>query len=103
MKKQSVVVILIIGAIIGFALAKIIHSESKAAVNLPAGTRVVAIKEDSAVWVWPDSLDAVKAAPQNHHVIFENDKIRILEVILYPYEHRNFNFIGFTVVLCLAQ
>jgi len=37
-------------------------------------------------WQWADSLDAVKAAPQNHKVIFENDKIRILEVILKPYE-----------------
>ena len=87
MKKQSIVVGLIIGAVIGFALAKIFHSEPKAAVNLSVGTKGVSNKEDSTVWIWPDSLDAVKAAPQNHHVIFENDKIRILEVILNPYEY----------------
>jgi hypothetical protein len=34
---------------------------------------------------WPDSLDAVVAAPANHKVVFENDKIRILEVIGEPY------------------
>ncbi len=34
---------------------------------------------------WPDSLDAVIAAPANHKVVFENDKIRILEVIGAPY------------------
>ena len=31
------------------------------------------------------SLDAVKAAPNSHRVLFENDKIRILEVTLEPY------------------
>jgi len=34
---------------------------------------------------WPDSLDAVKAAPANHKIVFENDKIRILEVVGDPY------------------
>jgi hypothetical protein len=34
---------------------------------------------------WPDSLDAVKAAPGNHKVVFENEKVRILEVIGEPY------------------
>jgi len=37
-------------------------------------------------WNWPDSLDAVRAAPHNHKILFENNKIRILEVILEPYE-----------------
>ena len=29
---------------------------------------------------WPDNLDAVKAAPENHKVIFENEHVRVLEV-----------------------
>jgi hypothetical protein len=33
----------------------------------------------------PDSLDAVIAAPGNHKVVFENDKIRILAVTGAPY------------------
>jgi hypothetical protein len=41
---------------------------------------------EKADWNWPDSLDAVRAAPHNHRVIFENSQIRILEVILEPYE-----------------
>ena len=40
---------------------------------------------DAAKWPWPDSLDAVKAAPNSHKVLFENDKIRILEVTVEPY------------------
>jgi hypothetical protein len=37
-------------------------------------------------WAWPDSLDAVKAAPENHKVVYEDDRVRILEVLLRPYE-----------------
>jgi len=99
MKKQSIVVGLIMGAIIGFALAKIFYSEPKTVVNLPAGIKGVANKEDTTLWVWPDSLDAVKAAPQNHHVIFENDKIRILEVILNPYEYEQLHVHRFPSVM----
>ena len=31
---------------------------------------------------WPLELDAVTAAPKNHKVLFENDRLRVLEVIL---------------------
>jgi len=40
---------------------------------------------NAAKWQWPDSLDAVRAAPNSHRVLFENDKIRILEVTVEPY------------------
>lgn len=35
---------------------------------------------------WPPELDAVVAAPRNHRVLFENDHLRVLEVILEPGE-----------------
>jgi mannose-6-phosphate isomerase-like protein (cupin superfamily) len=35
---------------------------------------------------WPDSLDAVVAAPQNHKVVLENDRVRVLEVTVRPGE-----------------
>ena len=35
---------------------------------------------------WPPELDAVVAAPRNHRVLFENDRLRVLEVILEPGE-----------------
>lgn len=31
---------------------------------------------------WDPDYDAVAAAPKNHKVLFENDKVRVLEVIL---------------------
>jgi len=35
---------------------------------------------------WDPALDAVVAAPANHKVLFENDRLRVLEVILEPDE-----------------
>ncbi|MCB1444870.1 MAG: hypothetical protein KDJ87_03455 [Rhizobiaceae bacterium] len=35
---------------------------------------------------WDPRLDAVIAAPGNHRVLFENDRLRVLEVILEPNE-----------------
>jgi hypothetical protein len=35
---------------------------------------------------WAPELDAVTAAPKNHKVLFENDRLRVLEVILEPTE-----------------
>lgn len=33
-------------------------------------------------WPWPDSLDAVVAAPGSHRVVFENEHTRVLEVMI---------------------
>lgn len=33
---------------------------------------------------WDPALDAVAAAPKHHRVLFENEKLRVLEVILGP-------------------
>jgi hypothetical protein len=30
-------------------------------------------------WPWPDELDAVIAAPKHHRLIFENERVRILD------------------------
>ncbi|PVW16500.1 hypothetical protein [Marixanthomonas spongiae] len=35
---------------------------------------------------WPDNLDATIAAPNNHKILLENDKVRVMEVILQPNE-----------------
>ncbi len=37
----------------------------------------------------PPEQDAVSAAPDNHRVIFENDDMRVLEVIVQPGEREN--------------
>lgn len=35
---------------------------------------------------WDPALDAVVAAPSNHKVIYENERLRVLEVVLEPDE-----------------
>jgi hypothetical protein len=30
-------------------------------------------------WPWPDSLDALVAAPRHHKLVYENDRVRILD------------------------
>jgi hypothetical protein len=36
-------------------------------------------------WPYPDSLDALVAAPKFHRVLFENDRVRVLEVTVPPH------------------
>ena len=36
--------------------------------------------DNSRVWPWPDSLDALVAAPTHHRLLFENEHVRVLEV-----------------------
>jgi hypothetical protein len=37
-------------------------------------------------WMWPDSLDALAAAPETHRLLFENDAVRVLETRIAPGE-----------------
>ena len=39
----------------------------------------------TAKCLWDATQDAVQAAPQNHRVIFENDKVRVLDVTVAPH------------------
>ena len=38
-----------------------------------------------ATCAWPQSIDAVAAAPGNHHVLLENDQVRVLDVVVPPH------------------
>jgi hypothetical protein len=35
-------------------------------------------------WLWPDSLDALVAAPDHHKLLFENDRVRVVETRIPP-------------------
>jgi hypothetical protein len=37
-------------------------------------------------WEWPDSLDALAAAPGFHRLVLENDEVRVLETRIGPGE-----------------
>jgi quercetin dioxygenase-like cupin family protein len=33
-------------------------------------------------WEWPDELDALVAAPANHQVLLENERVRVIETVV---------------------
>jgi hypothetical protein len=35
-------------------------------------------------WSWPEAMDALLAAPASHRVLLENDRVRVLEVVIEP-------------------
>jgi len=37
-------------------------------------------------WPWPDSFDAMIAAPQYHRLVFENERVRVLDTLIPPGE-----------------
>ena len=41
-------------------------------------------KEESGCWPWPDSMDAVRADPQNHLVLYEDADVRMVDVHTPP-------------------
>src|SRR5215831_8131486 len=41
---------------------------------------------ETRTWAWPDSLDALTAAPESHRSLFENDTVRVLETRIAPSE-----------------
>lgn len=61
---------------------------------LPVGSafgQTAEVKSDSAMpylsgdpSTWPPETDAVAAAPRNHKILLENDRVRVLEVIVPP-------------------
>ncbi len=42
--------------------------------------------QDAQAWPWPAELDALIAAPKHHKLLFENERVRVLEVRIAPGE-----------------
>jgi len=43
-------------------------------------------RAQAEIWEWPDSLDALTAAPDFHKLVFENDSVRVLDTRIGPGE-----------------
>src|SRR5258708_27336517 len=56
------------------------------------GKPVTATNDATVSWPWPDSMDAVSAAPKNHKVLYEDERVRILEVTVEPREKENIHY-----------
>ena len=44
------------------------------------------MRVNAETWPWPDSLDALVAAPETHGLLFENDAVRVLDTRIGPGE-----------------
>jgi hypothetical protein len=42
------------------------------------------MRPDQQDWPWPDELDALIAAPENHTLLFENESVRVLDTRIEP-------------------
>jgi hypothetical protein len=49
----------------------------------------MAAKDATVSWPWPDSMDAISAAPKNHKILYEDERVRILDVTVEPGEKEN--------------
>ena len=53
---------------------------------ISAGSVIATERVSSApsqqVCPWPESLDAPAAAPENHRILFENERVRVLDVVV---------------------
>ena len=38
--------------------------------------------KDATSWEWHDELDALAAAPGNHRLLLENERVRVLETVI---------------------
>ena len=48
------------------------------------GDEMPAQDPKTSQWNWPDSLDALTAAPKYHKLLLENDRVRVLDVRIPP-------------------
>jgi len=63
----------------------LLGSNSALRANALAAPAAVAARPPAAPWPYPDSLDAVVAAPRFHRILLENDRVRVLEVTVPPH------------------
>lgn len=40
--------------------------------------------QDAMPWPWPQAMDALQAAPASHRLLLDNDRVRVLEVVIEP-------------------
>ncbi len=62
-----------------FALLAVLLATSPAGV---AGQATTTGLSQGKTCAWPAALDAPVAAPKNHRILFENERVRVLEVVV---------------------
>jgi quercetin dioxygenase-like cupin family protein len=79
---------LLLFALVGCNQSQTQSAETKPVSTPTAQTQQATKPDPNNPATWADSLDAVIAAPKNHKVVLENDKVRVLEVTVQPGERK---------------
>lgn len=79
MKFGQLLIGLLVGGLLGFAFTKYITKNCNKT-DITTTTKIDSTS--STTWTWPENLDALKAAPDNHKVVYEDRNVRVLAVIL---------------------
>jgi hypothetical protein len=74
----------------------------QAADHLPAGPAMAQPRAQKDC-PWPANLDAVTAAPKNHKVLLENERVRVLDVTVLPGEREQVHAHCLPSVMYLMQ
>ena len=82
MKISSLTLGLLLGGLIGFGLTKYFTSKQTKLNPTTINAKINDSLNANLKWTWSDSLDAVKAAPENHKIVYEDSNVRILQVVL---------------------
>ena len=88
MKHTCLLSLLLILALVGCNQTQSQSAETKPAASPTVQAQQATRLEQNNPATWDDSLDAVAAAPKNHKVVLENDKVRVLEVTVQPGERK---------------
>ena len=83
---MKLLIALLLGTLIGFGLTKFFTTNKATTETTKQIKTEQHTKTDTIKWKYDDSLDAVRAAPNNHKVIYEDDNVRILQVVLDGYK-----------------
>ncbi|PVD51804.1 hypothetical protein DC498_12160 [Terrimonas sp.] len=82
MKITYLIVGILIGGISTFVFTKSFYQTSSS----KQSDKPKQTKSDTSLiqtkWNWADSIDAIKAAPESHKVVYEDTNVRILRVVL---------------------
>ena len=76
---RVILAMIVVVALPGFA------AQNPSTANTQTSTAAIATNRSQETCPWPANLDGVKAAPETHKVIFENEHVRVLEVIIPPH------------------
>ncbi|UOE52506.1 hypothetical protein MTO98_15630 [Mucilaginibacter sp. SMC90] len=78
LKKINRLAAILVLIILTFVLNRSAAAQTKTNTN----TKKLAARISS--WNWPAKLDAVAAAPKNHQIVYEDNDVRVLQVICPP-------------------